>query len=248
MTFSVIRGEIIDATTHRYAATHVSGGGGYVTSGPAGVQGYVDSVRSTVTHHENKDLWIREFSSGVERQVTLADSNFAARAGHVVTLLRDDKSELYEYLCNESTGQETRNGMFNQTNLSIVTNPDRYVRFLFIALPVPVINYVALIALLYILVAKTPNRPKFKTGVGFYILTAFISGVATIIYSHDLANALSGRGGASGSALYFAVAAFAFWLSFNKSRRIGVDFLRRRLYAHDEAIKQAMQTPTRIHA
>lgn len=248
MSFYIARGEIIDANTHKYTSTHVSGGGGYVASTSSGVQGYVNPIKSQVIHHVDKDFWIRDFASGLEEQVTLSDSKFCARAGHTVTLLWDGISKRYEYLLNESTGQVVRNGIFNVEWLEACHKAVTYAKILSFMLLVPFLNLLAGLALLAIFALFLPVIRDDKDGkeFKFYVLVSIVCGLVVLVCSYFLYAALNARDGLFGPMLFCGMAMPMTWWSFGKARSLGVGFLKRRMNEHEEALRAAIGAPVLV--
>ncbi|MCP1727213.1 hypothetical protein J2T60_001178 [Natronospira proteinivora] len=88
--------EVLDSNLHKYSSTAVSGGG-------SNVHGGIDHISTTVTHHSDQELWVRDVDSDQERQFQFSQFNVAARPGHKLLVIWDRLGNRMERIVNKNT-------------------------------------------------------------------------------------------------------------------------------------------------
>ena len=101
----VFRAEVLDHDVHKYSSSRVEGGGGYVATVNGATYGGTEAVRTTVQHHVDQDIWLRDLESDRQFQINLTEMAFPVRPGHILQLALDRRSNEWERLYNETTGQ-----------------------------------------------------------------------------------------------------------------------------------------------
>lgn len=149
----LFRVEVLSDEIQKYSSTAVSGGGGYVTTINGQTFGQTNEVHSTVQHHVDQDIWVRDLESGRDFQINLKDKSFPVRPGHVLQIVFDDLSKCWERLYNESTGQrEYRQGVINSDSAKTCRRgkvPGYWISF---GLSIPLVNLLfCLVALMWLL-------------------------------------------------------------------------------------------------
>lgn len=183
----LFRVEVLSDEIQKYSSTAVSGGGGYVTTINGQTFGQTNEVHSTVQHHVDQDIWVRDLESGRDFQINLKDKSFPVRPGHVLQIVFDDLSKCWERLYNESTEQrEYRQGLINPDKAKECRRGKNTSYWMSLALSIPLINLLfGLVALVWLLrIVPTAfcgvEIQKSKS----HILFSIISGFGLFIFSY----------------------------------------------------------------
>jgi hypothetical protein len=137
-----LRVEVLEQETQRYATTSVSGGGGRVVVTNGVAYGTVDQIQTTVSHHVNQSIWVKDLSNGQESQLNFNKTTFPVRQGHILRFAVDELSGKIERLINETTG-EVSNGtghLNTDTHNTLIANV-RQAQLVGILLCVPFITW-----------------------------------------------------------------------------------------------------------
>lgn len=133
--------EVLDTAAHKYSTTQVSGGGTNAAGG-------VNPLSSSVTHHSEQELWVKDLDSGRERKFDFRSFNIDARPGHRLLLVRHQPSGRIERIINNNTGDTyAAYGIFNtwaNRNAFIHSTGLRLANALFIAVAslIPLLGWV----------------------------------------------------------------------------------------------------------
>lgn len=101
--------EVLEEDTKVYTSTSVSGGGGYV--GNSG--GRINTVSSTVHHHSDQHIWLKNLDTGKEEKYEFGSFNIPARVGHKLYCVFNKKTGKFERVVNLNTGEKSSgNGIF----------------------------------------------------------------------------------------------------------------------------------------
>jgi len=88
--------EVLDSNLHRYASTSISGGG---TNSAGGI----NDIHTTVTHHSDQELWVKDVDTGKERKFEFSSFNVDARPGHKLLVIWDRIGKRMERVVNKDT-------------------------------------------------------------------------------------------------------------------------------------------------
>ena len=182
----VSRVEVLGDNVQKYSSTSVSGGGGYVTSSNGNTYGQTHAIESTVSHHVDQDIWVRDLSDGKETQLNLKGGSFPVRAGHILTIAYDELSKSWERLVNETTSATSNgNGFFNQKTVDRYYQEYMYATLWAIGLTIPILNFLIGLILLKIIFFGIPSNVKGEhiPGSAKNILISFVSGCVLLIAS-----------------------------------------------------------------
>ncbi len=178
------RVEVLGDNVQKYASSSVSGGGGYVTSANGVTYGQTQAVTTTISHHVDQDIWVKDLTSGKEMQINIVDDAFPVRPGHILRVVYDKKTERWERLVNETTGHSTYgNGKVNPGAEKRFLTEGKTGPLWAIALIVPFVNWLAGPALLLQLLVAAPTSiygVKIP-GAMSRVMTALLAGVGIFV-------------------------------------------------------------------
>lgn len=153
--------EVLGNDVQKYSSTSVSGGGGYVTTANGATFGQTEEITSTVNHHVDQEIWVKDLASGKEMQLNLLEDNFPVRVGHILTIAADESSGDWERLINESTGAKSNaDGFFNQETVDLYYKEYKYSILWAIGLAIPIINLLVGLLVLKLIFVGTPSKIK----------------------------------------------------------------------------------------
>lgn len=166
----------------KYSSTTVEGGGGYINTVNGVTYGQNAAVTSSVQHHVEQDIWVKDLQSGHEFQIKLKGEAFPVRQGHILRIVFDGDTKQWERLFNESTGQMGYGqGFMNSTTISKYRELRNKAYLYAIGLSVPLVNLIvgvsAMIALLFAPGTYCGTRiPKARRSIAL----AFLYGCALV--------------------------------------------------------------------
>ena len=182
----VLRVEVLDNNVQKYSSTAVSGGGGYVASVNGTTYGQASAIKSTVEHHVTQDLWVKDLSSGQERQLSFQDMQIPARPGHRLWLAYDHQSQRWERIVNESTGDATYGNGASNPNITAQLRAKMNNVFLQVGLlVVPMINvFGGLVALVLLINVSSAFGSRGVPGAGGRFAKIMALGVGLFFTSY----------------------------------------------------------------
>jgi hypothetical protein len=148
---------VLGDDVQKYSSSSVSGGGGSVTTVNGVTYGQINAVKTTINHHVDQDIWVKDLTSGKETQINIVNSSFPVRPGHILRVAYDKKSERWERLVNETTGESSYgDGKVNPSVEKHLVVEGNSGKFWALGVSVPVINILVGPLLLLVLIAKAP--------------------------------------------------------------------------------------------
>ena len=178
--------EVLRNDVQKYSLTSVSGGGGYVTTVNGTTFGQTREVISTVEHHVDQNIWVKDLSSGKEMQLNFKEFSFPVRPGHILVLAKDEASEEWERLINKTTGEKSyANEILNPIHANHRKSHSKRATFIAVGLLVPFVNFlVGLYALMFVLTAIPVKIGHVNIpGAPIKILLALLTGFALFLAS-----------------------------------------------------------------
>lgn len=151
------------------------------------IQGQINPTVTTINHHVDQDIWIKDLETGRERQVNLVDTDFPVRPGHILRLTYDEKTERVERLLNEETSQLSfGNGVVNQASVNKYLADAKGGYFVVAGLMIPFINMLVGIIALVVLLKTTPVQLGWTEvpGARKDRLVTIVSGFALFAFSY----------------------------------------------------------------
>jgi hypothetical protein len=153
------RVEVLGDDVQKYSSTSVSGGGGNVTTVNGVTYGQIKALETTIHHHVDQDIWVKDLTSGKEMQINVVNSSFPVRRGHILRVAYDKKSDRWERFVNETTGETSYgNGKVNPGAEKQYMKEASTAKFWAIGVSVPVINLLIGPALLFFILVSAPVK------------------------------------------------------------------------------------------
>jgi|GEM_PF-2693281 len=133
--------QVLDQNVHRYSSTSISGGG-------SDVNGNISNIQSSVSHHSDQEVWVKDLINDRERKFEFKTFNVDARPGHRLVVVWDKARDALERVINVDT--ETKyhaNGFYNDwanSQASLYSPKFRFLNAIFLSLllAVPVLGWI----------------------------------------------------------------------------------------------------------
>lgn len=106
--------EVLDAQSHHYTSTSVSGGGGQVSNVNGVVQGHINPISSTTHIHRDQAIWVRILGESSESMLKFNETEVPARPGHRLVILTAPGSDVFERIFNRNTNMIHSLGIWNK--------------------------------------------------------------------------------------------------------------------------------------
>lgn len=182
---NVYRVEVLGDNVQKYSSTTVHGGGGYVATVNGTTYGQSEQITSSVQHHVDQDIWVKDLETGREFQINLKDVAFPVRAGHVLRVVFDDDSNRWERLYNEVTGQMGYGQGFANPEKAQEYRNQKHKGYLYaLGLSIPFVNWLVGLVALKLLLTATPTTlyGEKLPGAGSSILFTFLAGLGLFVF------------------------------------------------------------------
>lgn len=241
----VYRVEVLADNVHKYSSTTVEGGGGYINTVNGQTFGQTREVYSTVQHHVDQDIWVKDYEDGREFQINLKESAFPVRPGHVLRVVFDQQSGKWERLFNETTGQMEYGQGFANPEKAKWYRDQKYRGFAYaVGLTIPMINCIVGLVALGVFFSETP-RALYGVklpGAGRSILFAILAGCGIFLFSWLVfVTTMESRDWSGFSRFFFLMAytgsLYMFLRFFSKPWVAAAEFIERRSKNLDKLIK-----------
>lgn len=132
---------VLEAQTHHYTSTSVSGGGGHVTTIGNKVEGRINPISSTTHFHRDQEIWISNLKTGTESKLLFGEINLEVRPGHKLITLTDPETNEFERIYNLNNARIYSLGRWNSKVL-----PNHFVIWFLtilysVLIPIPFIGW-----------------------------------------------------------------------------------------------------------
>ena len=152
--------EVLNSSTHKYSSTAVSSDN-------------TNTIRSTVTHHSDQELWLKDLDSGKDRKFDFTSFNVDAQPGHKLLMIWDKKGGRLERIINPNTSiTNAAYGIYNTwgpKNKHLQSRVARFTSALFTGAfsMVPVLGWLVsgLVHLFGILTGKAMTSEKVRSPI-----------------------------------------------------------------------------------
>ena len=187
-SIKLFRVDVPGDKVQKYASSSVSGGGGYVTSVNGTTYGQNQAITTTINHHVDRDILVKNLATGKEIQLNIVGTTLPVQHGHILRIASDNTTDCWEGLANETTGQcDYGNGQVNPKAEQYYLATGSHVIFLAIGLVILLVNWLVRPLALNILLTTTPTKlfdariPNVLPRVLIVILAGIVAMVLSLV-------------------------------------------------------------------